>query len=71
MRKLSLLLAICLMLICFVACNNEPAGSEVPTTEGSNDTQTTTQASDVTETPTDDAATKVPETPQDKWTGRY
>lgn len=71
MRKLSLLLAICLMLICFVACNNEPSGTEVPTTDGSKDTQITTQVDEVTEAPTKEEITKEPETPQYNWTGRY
>lgn len=67
MRKLSLLLAICLMLVCFVSCKDDQK-DEGSTTDGG---IATTQSTGTTEAPTDDESTKTPETPQDKWTGRY
>ena len=67
MRKLSLLLALCLMLVCFVSCKDDKK-DDVGTDNGT----TTTQAAQTTEAPTDDEdSTKTPETPQSNWTGRY
>ena len=66
MRKLSLLLVLCLMLVCFVSCKDDQKDG------GSTDNgTTTTQATQTTEAPTDEESTKTPETPQSNWTGRY
>ena len=66
MRKLSLLFALCLMLlVCFVACKEDKSA------DNSVETQQTTQATQTTESPTDEESTKEPETPQYQWTGRY
>ena len=66
MRKLSLLLVFCLMLVCFASCKDDQ------TDGGSTDNgTTTTQATQTTEAPTDEESTKTPETPQSNWTGRY
>lgn len=70
MRKLSLLLAICLMLVCLVACNEEPEAGAT-TTSASTEAKITTQTTEVTDTPTVEETTKAPETPQSNWTGRY
>ena len=70
MRKLSLLLLMCLMLVCFASCNGDK-GAESSTEGGNKDAQTTVQVNEDTEAPTKEASTKAPETPQSNWTGRY
>ena len=69
MRKLSIVLILCLLLGCLLACNDK--GTPASTTTGAGESKVTTQApAEDNETPTE-AVTKAPETPQDKWTQRY
>lgn len=69
MRKLSLLLAICMLLVCFASCGDDdtktPVGTDAPTV--------TTEKPDDNKEPEKEKETDpyVPETPQDKWTERY
>lgn len=71
MRKFSLLLVLCIMLVSFVSCGDDIAKDPVSTTE-TNNTEVTTEVPDVTEAPTEgENETEAPETPQDKWTQRY
>ena len=69
MRKLSLLLVLCLMLCCFAACKDDKQTEPTPTAPPSS--QTTTQAPEGDTTKPTEVESKVPETPQDKWTERY
>ncbi len=75
MRKLSLLLALLMLLICMVSCGGDNSKTSDPTE--TNSPEQTTEAPDTTDAPTVDSTgeltdeTDPPETPQDKWTGRY
>ena len=71
MRKISLLLALLMLLICMVSCGDD--NTEPPTPTGTNAPEQTTEAPNETEAPTQEKETETdaPETPQDKWTARY
>ena len=71
MRKLSLLLVICMLLACFASCGGDDPKTPDPT--GTNAPEQTTEAPNDTDVPEEEDETDpyVPETPQDKWTERY
>lgn len=69
MRKLSFVLILCLLIGCFVACNDN-GQTESPSTDTGNPAVTTQAPDENDGTPTEEV-TKAPETPQDKWTQRY
>lgn len=69
MRKLSILLVLCILLACFVACGDDNKQDNTPT--GTNAPEVTTEAPDNDETPPDEDEPEVPETPLYEWTQRY
>lgn len=70
MRKLSILLVLCILLACFVSCNDDKKTENTPT--GTNAPEVTTKAPDNHEEPTEkETKTDAPETPLYEWTPRY
>lgn len=72
MRKISLLLVLCMLLACLAACND--GNEDTLGTEGSTDAVQTTDSPDVTvesNTTEEPDETDEPETPQSNWTQRY
>ena len=67
MKKLSLLLALCLLTACLASCG----GDKTDAAETGSQATTTTAAAQTTEAPTEEETTKEPEVPQDDWTARY
>ena len=74
MRKLSLLLVLCMLLACFASCGD----NTTQTPDTTDDFEVTTKAPAATKAPEDteettekETETDAPETPQDKWTERY
>lgn len=70
MRKISLLLVLCVLLACFASCGGDDTNTPEPT--GTNVPEETTEAPKDTEEPTEEATeTDAPETPNYDWTMRY
>lgn len=68
MRKLSLLLVLCLLLVGFASCNENKDEATSTADQSANTTQTEVQSTDA---PTEEKNDNASQTPQDKWTGRY
>ena len=81
MRKLSLILILCMLVVCLASCDglNFNSQSSADTNNGAVETSDTTNAAGNTSDPADQDGvttekpneTKEPQVPQDKWTERY
>ena len=68
MKKLCLILTLCLLAFCFAACKDEAPAKDT----GTNPVTTVTADTGATEAPTEEEEeTKAPETPLYDWTARY
>ena len=81
MRKLSLILILCTLVICLISCNGSDSAPQtsVDGTNSSAEASGAANSVEATLNPNDQskptaespAETQEPQVPQDKWTGRY
>jgi hypothetical protein len=70
MRKISIILVLCILLACFVSCGDDNKQNNTPT--GTNAPEVTTEAPDNNKEPAEkETETDAPETPIYEWTPRY
>ena len=71
MRKLAVLLALCVLLVCFASCGDDAVKDPTPTSTNQ-PTVTTEARKDAAKEPTkEETKTEAPETPLYDWTQRY
>lgn len=72
MRKIIVFATLLCLLVCLIACNLGGADTADTNANESTETASATDAGTVTaENSTTEPKNETPETPQDKWTGRY
>ena len=71
MRKLSIVLVLCMLLAFFAACENDTAKDPTPTTTGKPEATTAAVAEPTKEPAKEETKTEAPETPLYEWTPRY